>query len=117
MTRTTLLREGLTAFLIAAGAASAAAQTAGETPTFARDIAPILQRSCQTCYRPGQIAPMSLLTYEQARPYARSIKAKVTSRQMPPWGVDRTIGVQSFKYDPSLSDGEIATIAQWVDAG
>jgi hypothetical protein len=117
MARTTLLHAGITAFLIAAGAASAAAQSAEDTPTFAREVAPILQRSCQTCHRPGQMAPMSLLTYEQVRPYARAIKAKVTSRQMPPWGVDRAIGVQSFKFDPSLSDREIATVAKWVDAG
>jgi len=85
--------------------------------TFSKDVAPIMQRSCQTCHRPGTMAPMSLMTYEQVRPYARAVKAKVSSRQMPPWGVDRTIGHQGFKNDNSLNDREIATIVKWVDAG
>jgi len=88
-----------------------------QTPTFSRDVAPILQRSCQQCHRPGAIAPMSLLTYQDARPWAKSIKAKVTAREMPPWYIDRHVGIQKFKEDPSLSDSEIATITQWVDAG
>ena len=91
-------------------------QVAEGQATFARDVAPILQRSCQTCHRPGSVAPMSLLTYEDARPWARSIKAKVLAREMPPWHVDRNIGITEFKNDPSLTDAEIATIAQWVDA-
>jgi hypothetical protein len=86
-------------------------------PTFSKDIAPILQKSCQTCHRPGAIAPMSLLTYQDARPWARSIKSKVASREMPPWYIDRNVGIHKFKDDPSLSDEEIATIASWVDAG
>jgi hypothetical protein len=94
-----------------------AAQSAPAQPTFAKDVAPILQRSCQNCHRPGSVAPMSLLTYEEARPWARSIKTKVTAREMPPWHVDRNIGITKFKNDPSLSDAEIATIAKWVDAG
>src|SRR5260221_13695271 len=85
--------------------------------TFARDVAPILQRSCQNCHHPGAIAPMSLLTYEEARPWARSIKQKVTSREMPPWYIDRHIGITKFKDDPSLTDSEIATIVKWVDGG
>src|SRR6266700_5552285 len=60
--------------------------------TFTKDVAPILQRSCQTCHRPGSIAPMSLLTYEEARPWARSMKVKVASRQMPPWFADPQYG-------------------------
>ena len=108
------------AFLAMAGAAAgqqsapAANQTSG---TFTKDVAPILQRSCQTCHRPGAVAPMSLLTYEDVRPWARSIKAKVTNREMPPWHIDRNIGITKFKNDPSLTDQEIATIAKWVDAG
>src|SRR5215471_668032 len=66
----------------------------GQTPTFSRDIAPILQRSCQQCHRPGAIAPMSLLSYQDARPWAKSIKAKVTAREMPPWYIDRHVGIQ-----------------------
>jgi hypothetical protein len=86
--------------------------------TFTRDVAPILQRSCQHCHRPGSIGPMSLLTFEDARPWARSIKARVSQRQMPPWHVDRHAGsIHKFKDDPSLSDAEIATIARWVDSG
>lgn len=85
--------------------------------TFSKDVAPILQRACQNCHRPGSIAPMSLLTYNDARPWARSIKTKVALRQMPPWHIDRNVGVNKFKDDPSLTDAEIATISAWVDAG
>ena len=85
--------------------------------TFTKDVAPILQRSCQNCHRPESIAPMSFLTYEQTRPCARSIKDKVASREMPPWFVDRHVGVRKFKDDPSLTDQEIATITAWVDGG
>jgi hypothetical protein len=85
--------------------------------TFTKDVAPILQRSCQNCHRPDQMAPMSLLTYEDARPYARSIKNKVATRLMPPWHVERNIGIQKFKDDPSLTDEEIATVSAWVDQG
>ncbi len=93
------------------------AQSGAAQVTFARDVAPILQRSCQNCHRPGSIAPMSLMTYEDTRPWARSIKTRVEARQMPPWHVDRTVGIRKFKDDPSLSDGEIATIASWIDGG
>ncbi len=86
-------------------------------PTFAKDIAPILYESCVTCHRPGQIAPMSLINYQEARPWARSIKNKVESRAMPPWHLDRRIGIQEFKNDPSLTDAQIATIVRWVDNG
>ena len=85
--------------------------------TYAKDVAPIMQRSCQTCHRPGTNAPMSLLTYEDVRPWARAIKNKVTQRLMPPWHIERNVGIQKFKDDPSLSDSEIATIAAWVDGG
>jgi hypothetical protein len=85
--------------------------------TYTKDVAPIMQRSCQTCHRPGTNAPMSLTTYEDVRPWARSIKAKVQARLMPPWHIERNVGIQQFKDDPSLSDAEIATIASWVDAG
>lgn len=97
--------------------APAAALAQQPTVTFSKDVAPILQKSCQTCHRPGAIAPMSLLTYQDARPWAKSIKAKVASREMPPWYIDRNVGIHKFKEDPSLTDVEIATIAQWVDAG
>src|SRR6266699_458437 len=84
-------------------------------PTFTKDVLPIFQKSCQICHRPGTSAPMSLVTYEDARPWARSIKQKVESRYMPPWHLDRTIG--EYDPDPSLSDAQIAIISKWVDNG
>jgi hypothetical protein len=87
------------------------------TPTFAKDIAPIFQKSCQTCHHAGTSAPMSLVTYEEVRPWARSIKQRVVSRDMPPWHLDKTAGIRHYKNDRSLSDGEIETVAKWVDAG
>ena len=88
-----------------------------DDPTFTRDVLPILQRACQQCHRPGSVAPMSLLTYQEVRPWARAIREKTALREMPPWFVERNVGVQSFKEDASLSDREIATIGDWVDAG
>ena len=86
-------------------------------PTFTKDVAPLLQNRCQVCHRPDTFAPMSLLTYEEARPWAKSIKQKVLAREMPPWYIDKNVGVHHFKNDVSLSDEEIATIVKWVDAG
>lgn len=85
--------------------------------TFTRDVAPILQQNCQMCHNPESIAPMSLLTYEQARSFGPLIKERVQKRIMPPWHLDKDIGIQKFKNDRSLTDEEIATIVQWVDAG
>jgi hypothetical protein len=97
---------------------SAAAELASNRPvTFAKDIAPILQEKCQSCHRAGSIAPMSLLTYEQTRPWAKAIKERVVSRTMPPWHLDKTVGIQEFQNDMSLSDSQIHDIARWVDAG
>jgi mono/diheme cytochrome c family protein len=89
----------------------------GQALTFTKDVAPIFQRSCQSCHRPGTAAPMSLLTYDDARPWAASIRAKVAAREMPPWHVVRNVGIAKFKDDPSLSEDEMATIVAWVDAG
>jgi len=94
-----------------------AASAFPQAVTFTKDVAPILQRSCQNCHRPESMAPMSLVTYQDARPWAKSIKQKVVQRDMPPWFVDKKVGIRDFKDDPSLSDREIATIAAWVDAG
>ena len=108
------------ALLIAATSAPLhAGQSApAQTPvTFAKDVAPILQKNCQVCHRPNSIAPMSLLTYEEVRPWARSIRQEVVQRVMPPWYIDKNVGVQHFSNDRSLSDSEIDTIARWVDAG
>ncbi len=116
MMRGTLgLRVGALAVIaVAGGAATASAQSA---PTFAKDVAPILQKKCEACHRPDSIAPMSLVTYQQARPWARSIKARVVEHSMPPFQIDRTVGVTKFKNDESLSDDELQTIVKWVDAG
>jgi hypothetical protein len=99
------------------GWAQTSAKGSPDEVTFSKDVAPIFQRACQNCHRPGSIGPMSLLTYQEARPWARSIKQQVTQRNMPPWYIDRTVGIQSFKNDVSLTDGEIAKISKWVDQG
>ncbi len=92
------------------------ARTSGSgTPTFTKDVLPILQRSCQKCHRPGTGAPMSLLTYQDVRPWVRSMRVKVSKREMPPWHIDRSIG--EYLEDPSLSDVEIATVVSWIDGG
>jgi hypothetical protein len=95
----------------------AAAQTQSQPVTFTKDVAPILQERCQTCHRPNTFAPMSLLTYEEARPWAKSIKAKILAHEMPPWYIDKNVGVRHFKNDVSLNEQEIATIVKWVDSG
>jgi len=107
----------LSAFLITSTALRADGQDKTKPVTFSKDIAPILQEKCQDCHRPGQIAPMSLLTYQDARPWARDIKMRVLQRSMPPWFLDKTVGIQHFANDLSLSDEQIATIVKWVDAG
>ena len=96
--------------------AQAGAPDAGGV-TFTKDVAPILQRSCQVCHRPGQMAPMSLLTYEETRPWARAIRDRVARREMPPWHLDRTVGIREYVNDRSLTDAEIAVIVRWADAG
>src|SRR5262249_61171679 len=84
---------------------TAFAQTsAGGQVTFNKDVMPILQKSCQDCHRPGMMAPMSLLSYKDARPWARSIKTKGSSRGVPPWFIDKHVGIQKFKNDPSPHD-------------
>jgi hypothetical protein len=105
------------AFVVALPVAFAADTAPPANATFSKDIAPIFQRACQNCHRDGSIAPMSLMTYKDARPWARSIKEKVARREMPPWHIDRNVGVNRFKDDPSLTDAEIATITSWVDHG
>jgi mono/diheme cytochrome c family protein len=85
--------------------------------TFSKDVAPIFQAKCQDCHQPNSIAPMSLVTYQDARPWARSIKDRVSARQMPPWHIDKTVGIQKFKNDMSLTDEQVDTIVAWVDGG
>lgn len=101
----------------AAALASWASLAAAQEVTFARDVAPILYENCVACHREGSFAPMPLLTYEQARRYANAIRYRVSQRMMPPWHVDRTVGIQRFSNDASLSDEEIRTIVAWVDRG
>ena len=111
------VRTGGLALIVAGAMTPSAYAQAPAQVTFTKDVAPILQKSCQSCHRPGSVAPMSLLTYEDARPWARSMKQKVTAREMPPWHIDRNIGITKFKDDPSLTEAEIQTIAKWVDGG
>ena len=94
-----------------------AADASVKTVTFAKDIAPILQERCQECHRKGSMAPMSLVSYDETRPWAKAIRERVIKRQMPPWHIDRTVGVSQFKNDMSLTDEQIGTIVTWVDAG
>ena len=86
-----------------------------QTPTFAKDVAPIFYSKCVECHRPTMFAPMSLVKFDEARPWAKSIRNRVSTRTMPPWGADPTHGI--FKNDPRLTDKEIATILAWVDGG
>ncbi len=117
------MRFILPASLVLAVAFATSPLTAGQSATsepqvtFTKDVAPILQNNCQVCHRPGSMAPMSLLTYDQTRPWARSIRQKVVAREMPPWFIDKNVGVQHFSNDRSLTDAEIGTIMKWVDAG
>lgn len=122
---------GLAILSVALGAVPAAAQgsapqqaSAGRAVTFHKDIEPLLQRSCQRCHNPESVAPMSLLTYEQARPFARAMKQRTALKYapwsrgvMPPWFLEEKIGIQQVKDKVGLSDKEIAMIGQWADAG
>src|SRR5476649_2625147 len=111
---------------LGAGAVPAAAADTAVKPmvSFHKDIEPILQRSCERCHSPNSVAPMSLITYEQVRPYAREIKRRVALRHapwsrgaMPPWFLETNVGIQKMKDDNSLTDDEIDLVAQWVDSG
>jgi len=86
-------------------------------PTFSKDVAPIFQEKCQVCHQPNSIAPMPLLNYADAKKFASAIKSKVEARVMPPWHIDRNIGVRAFKNDRGLTDAEVGTIVSWVDGG
>ena len=100
-------------------AANTGAQPAAvaPTPTYTEHVAPILQQRCGGCHRPDGIGPMALHTYQDARRHAFIIKSRVEQRVMPPWHLDRTVGIQEYKNDISLTDDQIATITRWVDAG
>ncbi|HJQ22266.1 MAG TPA: cytochrome c [Blastocatellia bacterium] len=100
-------------FFVSAHSGRATEKTAGVT--FTKDVAPIIQKNCQVCHRPGEVAPMSLLTYKEVRPWAKSIREKVLKREMPPWFADPTHG--EFSNDCRLSQKEIDTLVAWVDDG
>jgi hypothetical protein len=116
--RLILLFAGLFGFVAITFSMRAAAQEKGQKPvsvTFNKQVLPILQKNCQACHRPGEIAPMSFLTYADTRPWAKAMKEAVLSRQMPPWFADPGYG--HFANDRRLSDAEIQTIGAWADAG
>jgi hypothetical protein len=108
-----LMRTSLIAiagsFLLASSAAAA------DAPTFYKDVLPILQANCQNCHRPGEVAPMALLTYEQSRPWARAIKTAVVSKKMPPWFADP--GYNHLANERRLTAKEIETLSAWADTG
>src|SRR5690349_17214149 len=85
--------------------------------TFTKDVAPILQEKCQVCHQPNSIGPMPLITYADAKASADDIKEKVGARLMPPWHIDRTMGIKDYKNDRGLTDAQVSTIVTWVDAG
>jgi hypothetical protein len=97
------------------GAPQQAAPSSAAAPTFSADVAPIMYAKCVTCHRPGEVAPMSLITFTDVRPWASSIRDKVASRVMPPWHADRQYG--TFRNEQSLTQPEIDTIVKWVNAG
>ncbi len=109
-----ILGLALAGLFLAPGASSAKEPTA-DTVTFTKDVAPILYANCATCHRPGEMAPMSLLTYKEVRPWAKSIREKVVSREMPPWYADPNHG--EFLNDARLTPQQIETIRAWVDGG
>src|SRR5215468_11151940 len=97
--------------LFAVGVAAIASAAPKSSVTFSKDVAPVLQNNCQGCHRPGEAAPFSLLTYQDARPWAKAIKQAVVTQKMPPWFTDSS--VQHYRNDASLSTGEIETIVSW----
>ncbi len=105
------------ALLTLRGAAGRADAASTPTPTFTKDVAPIFQQKCETCHRAAGMGPMSLATYEDTRPWVKAIAQRVSTRQMPPWNIDKTVGIQQFKNDRSLSDDQIATILAWIGDG
>jgi hypothetical protein len=109
----TILVSAGSALLAAGGAPQGTASA--DRLTFSRDVAPIVFAKCASCHRPGEVAPMSLLSFKDVRPWAGAIREKVASRAMPPWHADRAYG--TFRNNPSLSQAEIDTIVKWVDGG
>jgi hypothetical protein len=95
--------------------AAVAATNASAPVTFNKDVLPILQKNCQSCHRPGEVAPMSLVSYADARPWAKAIKASVVNRAMPPWFADPRYG--HFANDRTLSAADVSKLVSWADNG
>jgi hypothetical protein len=104
----------LLAFIVFWLSGTRAASDQGRTPTFYRDVLPILQKRCQSCHRTGEIAPMALVTYPETRQWAAGIRDAVRVKAMPPWFADACCG--HFADDPSLAPQEISTLSAWADA-
>src|SRR5450432_3243332 len=109
--KTILLGVTLASATMLAGAT----KSGGGKVTFYKDALPILQERCQGCHRPGEVAPMSFLSYKETRPWAKAIKSAVSTRKMPPWSADPHVG--KFSNDWSLTDRQIETLTAWVDGG
>jgi hypothetical protein len=116
MKRAAFLFAGVVVALASITSTVQTAPPSAATPTFAKDVAPIVYNKCTTCHRPGEVAPMPLLSYEDVRPWAKAMKAKVVAREMPPWGADPSQSLR-MRNDTSLTQAQIDTIAAWVDAG
>jgi hypothetical protein len=106
---------GMSSTVMIGAPQQAAAPASSAAPTFSADVAPIMYAKCVACHRPGEVAPMSLITFKDVRPWAGSIREKVTSRAMPPWHADRQYG--TFRNEQSLTQNEIDTIVKWANAG
>src|SRR5436189_4660202 len=106
----------LTAMTALGSEISPASVSTDQTPvTFNKDVLPILQKNCQVCHRPGEVAPMSFLTYDSTRPWAKAIKEATVSRKMPPWFADPQFG--DFRNDPRLTEKDVKILASWADSG
>src|ERR1044072_6271456 len=103
----------LSAAIVGASGSPGQTATKPSVPTFTKHVAPILYKNCTTCHRPGEIGPMSLLTYEDARPRAKDIRDKVGDGVMPPWHADKAHG--KFANDRSLSDEERSILLRWAN--
>src|SRR3984893_9447505 len=110
-----MLRSVVAGLIAPPPALAADASSSPASVTFHKDVLPILQKNCQGCHRPGQIAPMSFLTYQETRPWAKAMKAAVVTKKMPPWFADPRYG--HFLNDRTLKPSDIDTIAKWADGG
>src|SRR5246127_4197764 len=106
---------GIIALVVCSSVGFQRATPPAPAPTFYKDVLPVLQDHCQSCHRPGEVAPMPLVTYEQTRPWAQGISHAVEMKMMPPWFADPKYG--HFANDPSLTEQQIATLLAWVAAG